>query len=75
LAVAIAALPVPLTDDEAISLLYCFPADDGVVFGLAWSLLHALETAPYGPSLLSQLNQRSWWRALLYERAARAGLL
>jgi hypothetical protein len=72
---AIVALPVPLTDDEAIGLLNCFPADDGLVFGVAWSLLHAVETAPYGPHLLSQLDQRSPWRAILWERASRAGLL
>jgi hypothetical protein len=64
----------PLTDEEAIALLPCFPADDGTVFGLAWSLLHAIESAPYRPAFLSELDDRSWWVSLLKQRAIRGGV-
>ena len=64
----------PLTDEEAIALLACFPPDDGTAFGFAWSLLHAIESAPYGPSLIAQLDDRSWWVSLLKQRAIRGGI-
>jgi hypothetical protein len=35
---ALEALERPVTDEEAVALLSCFPHDDGTVFGLAWSL-------------------------------------
>jgi hypothetical protein len=65
----------PLTDEEAIALLPCFPPDDCTVFGLAWSLLHAIESAPYGPSFISELDDRSWWVSYLRQRAVRGGLI
>jgi len=37
----------PLTDDEARALLGVFGDDD--YFGVAWSLLHLIETAPHVP--------------------------
>ncbi len=37
----------PLTDDEARALTVCFGTDD--CFGVASSLLHAIETAPGWP--------------------------
>lgn len=64
----------PLTDEEAVALLSCFPPDDGTVFGLAWSLLHAIESAPYGPTFIRELDDRSWWVTLLKQRAVRAGV-
>jgi hypothetical protein len=71
---AIEDLELPLSEDESIALLACFPPDDSTVFGLAWSLLHAVETAPYGPELLRSLDDRSWWVALLKQRAIRGGI-
>jgi hypothetical protein len=73
-AAAIDGLEGPLTDDEAIALLSCFPPDDSTVFGVSWSLLHKIETAPYGPTFIEALDDRSWWVALLKERAIRAGI-
>ena len=72
---ALAALDGPLTDEEAIALLPCLPPDDGTVFGLAWALLHAIESAPYGTALISELDDRSWWVNLLKQRAIRGGLI
>ncbi len=60
---AIDGLELPLADDEAIALLALLPPDDGTVFGLAWSLLHAVETAPYGPLFIRSLDDRSWSRS------------
>ena len=37
----------PLTDDEARSLVGLFGIDDA--YGVAWSLLHLIETAPNWP--------------------------
>lgn len=72
---ALDALNAPLTDEEAITLLDCFPPDDSEMFELAWTLLHAVESAPYGPRLLGQLDDRSWWVTYLRDRAIRGGLL
>jgi hypothetical protein len=64
-----------LTDEETIALLDCFPADDSLVYEVAWALLHAVESAPYGPELLQQLDDRSPWVKYLRERAVRGGML
>lgn len=34
---ALDAFEGPLTDEEAVALLSCFPTDGGTVFGLAWA--------------------------------------
>ena len=44
----------PITDDEARALVKLFGPDE--CFGLAWSLLHSIETAPGWP-LSDVLNQ------------------
>lgn len=64
----------PLTDDEALALLSCFPPDDSTVYGLAWTLLHAIESAPYGPIFTRTLDDRSWWVSYLKQRAIRSGI-
>lgn len=49
----------PLTDDEARALVQCFGTDD--CFGLAWSLLHAIETAPGWPLKdVLEGSEKSW---------------
>jgi hypothetical protein len=45
------------------------------VYEVAWALLHAVESAPYGPELLQQLDDRSPWVKYLRERAVRGGML
>jgi hypothetical protein len=55
-----------LSDDEAVALFDMFPAGEySGLFELEWSLLHAIESAPYGPDFLADLDDRSWW-ALSY---------
>jgi hypothetical protein len=72
---ALDALETQLTDKEAIALLDSFPPDDSIVYEVAWTLLHAVESAPYGPELLQQLDDRSPWVKRLRKRAERGGLL
>lgn len=72
---ALDALDAPLSDKEAVLLLNCFPLDGSTVSGLAWTLLHAIESAPHGQELLSALDDRSWWTTYLRRRAQRGGFL
>ena len=39
----------PITDDEARALVRIFPPSDESCYGLAWTLLHLIETAPHWP--------------------------
>jgi hypothetical protein len=48
----------PLTDEEAMALARCFPPDMG--FGMGWSLLHMLETAPGWREIAPQINDPGW---------------
>ena len=65
-----------LSDDEAALLLDSFPPGEyGGLFELEWSLLHVIESAPYGPGFTAKLDDRTWWVTQLRERAQRAGLL
>lgn len=53
------AIPPPLTDHEAVELAKCFPPDMG--YGLGFSLLHLLETAPgWADALAGSINDREW---------------
>lgn len=72
---ALDGLQSALTDDEAAALLDLFPQGDAGLYEVEWTLLHAIESAPYGPAFLAQLDDRSWWVKYLRERAERGGLL
>ena len=72
---ALDALDAPLTAEEAVPLLECFPPDGSTTFGLAWTLLHAIESAPYNAGFVEQLDDRSPWVRLLRDRAIRGGLI
>ena len=72
---ALDAVVAPVSDEEAAALLDCFPPDDSTVYGVAWSLLHTIESAPYSASFLQRLDDRSPWVTFLRERAIRGGLL
>lgn len=39
----------PLSDEEAIALTRLFPTNDDECYGLAWTLIHLVETAPSWP--------------------------
>ena len=62
------ALPAPATDEEAAAVLTLLPEDEGSGFGIAWPLLHFVETAPGWP-LKDRLDDSTWWLRFLRERA------
>jgi hypothetical protein len=55
--------------DEAKALVELFGADD--CFGLAWTLLHVIETAPGWPILDALGDTENQWIARLKQRAGR----
>ncbi len=54
----------PLTRPEATALLVCFGPDEA--FGLAWALLHLIETTPGGIPIAAkpQPSDNEWVRRL-----------
>jgi hypothetical protein len=54
----------PVTREEALALLTCFGPDEA--FGLAWALLHLIETTPGGVPLASRpaASENEWIRRL-----------
>jgi hypothetical protein len=60
----------PVTDDEAQILATCFGPDD--CFGLAWTLLHLIESAPRAANASYVGGGPSYWVDLLNERVARS---
>src|SRR5688500_2238758 len=70
---AVDAIVRPVTDEEAVVLMNALPREGYTCFGLAWSLLHALETAPgYGPDLVSRSTVTGEWRERLLNRLRNA---
>lgn len=63
----------PLTDDEARALVSLFGPDS--CFGVAWSFLHLVETAPGWPLPDCLANLENEWVVSLRDRAVRGGLL
>lgn len=63
----LAKVQTPITDDEACALLTLFGADD--CFGLAWTLLHLIETAPGWPVRDALDSMQGEWARRLRERA------
>jgi hypothetical protein len=67
-------LPPPVSDAEAQVLTGLFPPDLDECYGLAWTLVHLIETAPGWP-LSACLKMSGGWIGCLRDRAARRGLL
>ena len=60
----------PVTNDEAEVLLQCFGPDD--CYGLAWTLLHLIESAPQGcPLKLQPSPSENEWVRRLWDRSNR----
>jgi hypothetical protein len=59
----------PVTDEEAKALLTIFGPDD--YFGLAWTLLHLIETAPNWPINECLVETSNEWVKRLKQRAQR----
>lgn len=63
----------PVTDDEAKLLVKLFGPDD--CYGLAWTLLHLIESAPGWPIVECLQSSDNEWLRRLRESAIRAGVL
>lgn len=61
---ALKAIRPPVTQEEASELTRCFGPDE--YFGLAWSLLHIIETAPARPILDQAIIDRSEWIRMVW---------
>ncbi|MFF8414572.1 hypothetical protein [Streptomyces omiyaensis] len=61
------AIARPVTAEEAAALAGCFGPDD--CYGLAWSLVHLVETAPVPPPVVPRPGpDASWWAETLWRR-------
>src|SRR5262249_18422639 len=63
-------ISVPLSDDEAEALIALFSAREDDCFGLAWSLVHLVETSPHCPIQRCLNAIGNPWIALLRERSS-----
>lgn len=66
---ALAAVTPPVSDQEALALLSVFPSSDHSCFGLAWSVLHLVETAPGWPIPEASLHRANPWVNNVLDRA------
>jgi hypothetical protein len=64
------ALPTTATDEEALALVGSLPLSEDSGFGVAWSLLHFIESAPGWPAI-APTGVCGYWQAFLRDRAAR----
>jgi hypothetical protein len=61
----------PVNDEEAAALLACFGPDEA--FGLAWALLHLIETAPGGCPIKEKPDEYdNEWIRRLWDRSHRS---
>ena len=67
---AVRVITKPATDEEAACILDLFPDEERSSYGLAWHLLHFVESAPGWPQW-ALLDDRSPWVVFLRERAER----
>jgi hypothetical protein len=66
---ALKSIERPVTDEEAMSLLQVLPNTEESCFGLAWSVLHLIETAPGWPLKEAKRQRSNPWVASMLERA------
>ncbi|MBT2487862.1 hypothetical protein J7E96_04805 [Streptomyces sp. ISL-96] len=67
------AISRPVTAEEARALVACFGPDD--CYGVAWSLLHIIETGPDPVLTTKPAPDSSEWLDRLWRRAVDGGLL
>lgn len=67
---ALAQVTRPVAGEEVLALLTIFPSDESSCFGLAWSVLHLIETAPGWPLAQARLHAANPWVRKMLERAA-----
>jgi hypothetical protein len=62
----------PVSDDEARTLVSLFGTDG--CFGLAWTILHLIESSPNWPIVECLANSSNEWVVSLRDRARRGGM-
>ena len=67
------AISRPVTAEEAQALLTCFGPDG--CYGLAWSLLHLIETGPNPVLVTRPAPDANEWHHRLWQRAVNGGLI
>jgi len=67
---AIKLIDPPVSDAEALALLSVFPASAASCFGLAWSVLHLIETAPGWPIPEAKSQESNPWVQIMLQRAS-----
>lgn len=63
----------PVTAEEARALADCFGPDD--CYGVAWTLLHLIETGPNPVLTVRPAADENEWRHRLWRRAVNGGLV
>lgn len=63
----------PAQDDEAVALLDLLSRSDDTCFGLNWTILHFIETAPGWPIWAALQDVQGEWAATLRQRLQNAG--
>ncbi|ADV62992.1 hypothetical protein Isop_2418 [Isosphaera pallida ATCC 43644] len=59
----------PLSDEEAVALSKLFPNSEDECFGLAWTLVHLVETAPSWPIQACLQDKSNPWIVRLRQAA------
>jgi len=59
----------PVDDARALELLNLFPSDESDAFGLAWTLVHLVESAPGWPIQDAIVQAPPYWGSVLMARA------
>jgi hypothetical protein len=62
---ALKAISRPVSYEEALALMSAFGTDE--CFGLAWTLLHLIETAPTRPRMPEDILLRSEWLRMVWK--------
>lgn len=65
---ALQATEGPLTDEEALALLGTLPSSEQSCFGMAWTVLHLIESAPGWPLRQAASLLPNPWIAKMLER-------
>ena len=63
----------PVDDTDTLELVKLFPSGDSDAFGLAWTLVHLIETAPGWPIDGAVEQASPYWANVLMTRAAGRG--
>src|SRR5262245_26938359 len=70
---SLAQVESPVSDEEARELVRMLPANDDDCFGMAWTLIHLIESAPSWPIQECLSDGDSPWIAHLRRAARNAG--